>query len=92
MEELVKQAVDKIEAIDSATSNTYINKMCGIISIKLEDINSRRYSLQETVADICDNIVQNDIVNMKGVLGLEESIYVELAELMSIIAEIPQKY
>lgn len=92
MEELIKEISDKLESIGSASGNAYMEKMCNIISIKLEDVEKHRYSMIETVQSIVDTMVNNEISNMKGIMEQPEEVYTMIDELEVLVKQIPEKY
>lgn len=92
MDELMLNITSTLDFIEGNTSNIFIIKECSIIDIKLEDIRSRRYSKVDTVESICNSIINNDISNMKGVLGQEEEMYIKYDELETLVSQIPSVY
>lgn len=89
--DLLEVAYTELKSIKESTDNKYIIKCCDIITIKLIDIEDRKFQQLDSVKYSIDSIIY-DITNMKGVLEQPEEYYTKLDTLHSVVSEIPDKY
>lgn len=92
MEKLLASINTRLKYITNNSDNSFIHKRCDIINIKLDEIRERKYETYDTVAALCDRIINFDIDLMKRTPDQTNMVYKKMDELAGFVEQIKSKY
>lgn len=92
MKKLLNSIDTRIKYITNNSDNTFIQKECKVINIKLDDIRNKVIKTYSLLDEVCDRIISLDIGNMKRVPGQTNMVYKKMDELAGFILQIKDKY
>ena len=92
MKKLLSSIDTRIKYITNNSDNTFIQKECKVINIKLDDIRNKVIKTYSLLDEVCNRIISLDIDNMKRVPGQTNMVYKKMDELAGFILQIKDKY